>query len=211
MTRAEILAIVTVQEGYSTPPDGIISYALRMYSKKFPLMVEEIYEDVLGETDIVLDEPVYSTNIKCTVSIDDYEYELSNFEFIASLNKIKFYTPITYNDLNLYYYTVHKFSTTECTIPDIHGEAFAYLLCHFISLRALSLYYSADTIQSVDNGIMKVTYDTSKSSKQGYKTYYERYLEALAAVSPHIGYIRDDVPSFKNTSDIINYPFTTEW
>jgi hypothetical protein len=210
-TRAEILSIVTSQEGYETPPEGVISYALRMYSRKFPLMLEVSYSDMLDETEIELDSEVYSSNITCTVTVNNYEYQISNFEFIPSLNKIKFYTPLLYDDITVYYYTSHILTAEACTIPDMHLEAFAYLLCYFMSMRAISEYYNPDSISQVDNGIINVRFDTSKSSGNKLKTYYERYLEAISADSPIVGYIRDDIPEISSTSDVINWPYTTEW
>jgi len=210
-TRSEILAIVTSQEGYETPPAGVISYALKMYSKAFPLYKEVIFEDVEDETDIVLSDEVYSSNIRCFVTIEGLEYELTNFEFIKSVNTLKFFTPLDYEDINVRYYTIHTFTTEECTVPDKHAEAFAYLICHFMSLRQITSYYDSSEISEIDNGIIKVKYGNTTSPSGGLKTYFQRYQELVTTISPQIGYLRDDIPEFTSTVDAINYPLGSEW
>lgn len=210
-TKTGILSIVTSQEGFSTPPAGVISYALKMYSKRFPLYMEVEIEDVYGETDIVLAEEVYSKNIRCFIESGDYEYEVTNFEFISSANTLKFFTPITYESIIVRYFTVHAFEDEECTIPDKHAEAFAYLICHFMSLRQLGTYFSSDDISEIDNGIIRVKYGAGASARNGIKTYYQRYQELMVDTMPDIAYLRDDIPMFTSLVDAINYPFGSEW
>jgi hypothetical protein len=210
-TKAEILAIITTQEGYSTPPDGVLTYALNVYSKRCPRLVKEVVSDAYGLTEIELADDSFGTVAKCTMISGDYEYTLNNYEFLSSLNKVKFYAPIPYEEINIYYYIGHTLTDTECTIPNKHVEAFAYLVCHFMSLRSISSYYAPDSIEAVDNGIIKVKYNTSKSSKQGLRTYYERYLEIVASSSPAMGYINPAEPVLITTVDALNYPYTSEW
>ena len=210
-TRTEILSIVTSQEGYATPPDGVISYALKMYSKYVPLYKEVTFENLEGLSEIEIEDEVYSKNIRCFVTINDYEYELTNFEFIDSINTIKFFTPLLYPEVTVRYYTTHIFSTEECTIPDKHAEAFAYLICHFMSLRQITSYYDSSEISEIDNGIIKVKYGNTTSPSGGLKTYFQRYQELVTTISPQIGYLRDDIPEFTSTVDAINYPLGSEW
>jgi hypothetical protein len=210
-TRAEILGIVTSQEGYDTPPDGVISYALKMYSKYFPLYKEIVFTDLEGESEIKLPDEVYSGNIRCFVTINDYEYELTNFEFINSISTIRFFTPLVYNEVTVRYYTIHTFSTTTCTIPDKHAEAFAYLICHFMSLRQMTAYYDSKEVTEIDNGIIKVKYGNTTKPSGGIKTYFQRYQEIVSVIAPDIAYERDDIPEFSSTVDAINYPLGSEW
>lgn len=180
MTRADILNIVA-EEGF-TPSEACVDYALKYYSYQNPLLKEEVFSDVYGKHEIQLSSELYSTLVIPKKVTDGYVQEFLNFRLHRDEGKIVFPYPYPFDELIVEYYTVHEFSEDNVTIPERHGQAFAYLICHFCNLE---IVFGTDVIESVDDGVIKVKYSMAEKTKQKQR-YLTKFESLMRAKSPEI-------------------------